>query len=83
MQKMNEYFIQRENQRHDSLQQGNKTSLTKSKTKKGPYSKDFTKVNYRDDDMRRLATTGQGTTSAYNYQDFEMTKDLRTVDKAG
>lgn len=90
---MNEYHLQSEKQRSEAQQQRSKgllgqnsrsgrTSSSTTGGKKGPYSKDFAKVHYRDADMQKIATTGTGTTSAYNYQDWgKEFDDLRLKDK--
>jgi hypothetical protein len=84
MQKMNEYYLQKQHDKHEkerkeakrreSLQQqrGGGRGRGRARMPSGTYSKDFAKVNYRDKDMNTLANDKKGTTNAYNYQDFGM-----------
>jgi len=88
MQKMNEYSLQKQHDRTEkekkeakrkqnqqqskSQGRGHGHSHSRARLPSGTYSKEFAKVNYRDNDMNRLANEKKGTTSAYNYQDMGM-----------
>ena len=69
MQKMNEFYIQKQNQDHDDRKNKNKmkSQMNKLSSGKGSYSSEFAKINYRDPDLKKLAEEGKGTTSSYDY----------------
>lgn len=69
MQKMNEYHLQKQKQDHDKSQEEQKrqSRINKSRSSKSN-SSDFAKMNYLDEDMKRLVTEGKGTTSSHSYQ---------------